>query len=277
MRDLYARLDRLQRQGHDVVVCTVVRTRGSVPRHVGARMVVHADGSLEGTVGGGELEERVRQQALEVLEQRKPRVVEHGLQDAAAGDAGVCGGTVEVYLEPLTQRPTLLVIGAGHVGRALVHLGHWLGFHVVVSDDRPTHCTPEAVPGADEYRAVPIGELTRTLRIHRDTWIVMPTRGMPLDVEGLPFLLDAPFGYLGVIGSRRRWAAVRKQLLERGVRDEQLDRVHAPMGLELEAETPEEIAVSVLAEILMLRNGGTGRSMKWPGVQADDDSDTMPA
>jgi xanthine dehydrogenase accessory factor len=208
---------------------------------------------------------------------RRPSIVEHTLQDVAAGDAGVCGGTVEVFLEPLTQRPTLLVIGGGHVGRSLVHLGGWLGFHVVVSDDRETHCTPEAVPGADEYRAVSIRVLAQEMPIHRDTWIVMPTRGMPLDVEGLPHLLDKPFGYLGVIGSRRRWAAVRKQLLERGVSAERLEQVHAPMGLEIEAETPEEIAVSVLAEILMLRNGGTGRSMRLPGVQAADDSDTMPA
>ena len=266
MKNLYARLDRLQRQGRAAVLCTVIRTRGSVPRHVGAKMVVFADGTLEGTIGGGELEGRVRQEALQTMRQHRGHVVTHALQDVQSGDAGVCGGTVEVYLEPLTQRPTLLVIGAGHVGKALLHLGSWLGFRVVVSDDRPAHCTPEAVPGADEYRQCSIQQLAADFLFTDDTWIVMPTRGMPVDVEGLPHLLEKPFAYLGVIGSRRRWASVRKQLEANHVASERLARVHAPMGLELEAETPEEIAVSILAEILMLRNGGTGASMRWQGA-----------
>jgi xanthine dehydrogenase accessory factor len=274
MRDLYARLARLQRQGDIAVLCTVVRTHGSVPRHVGAKMLVFADGRLNGTIGGGELEERVRQEALDVLRQRRGRVVTHALKDVHSGDAGVCGGTVEVYMEPLAQRPTLLVIGAGHVGKALVHLGSWLGFHVVVSDDRPEHCTPEAVPGADAYLPQSMAQLAAEFAFTDDTWVVLPTRGMPVDVEGLPHLLDKPFGYLGVIGSRRRWASVCQQLIANQVPPAQLERVHAPMGLELEAETPEEIAVSVLAEILMLRNGGTGASMRW-SLQTTDDSDTI--
>jgi xanthine dehydrogenase accessory factor len=266
MKHLYARLLELQRTGTPAVVCTVVRTRGSVPRHVGARMLVLADGSCEGTVGGGEFEERVRQQALETMHQTSGRVVTHSLQDLQSGDAGVCGGTLEVYLEPLAKTPTLLVIGAGHIGRALVHLGRWLGFHVVLSDDRVAHCTPEEVPEAHEYRPCSLEQLAAEFPFSPDTWVVMPTRGMPVDVEGLPHLLEKPFGYLGVIGSRRRWASVRKQLQEKKVPAAQLERIHAPMGLELQAETPEEIAVSILAEILMIRNGGTGASMRWPGA-----------
>lgn len=275
MQDLYARLDRLQRTGGAAVLCTVIRTQGSVPRHVGAKMLVYADGSIAGTVGGGELEQRVRLEAREVLESKKARVVQHGLQDIQSGDAGVCGGTVEVFLEPLTQRATLLVIGGGHIGRALVHLGNWLGFHVVLSDDRPEHCTPENVPEAHEYRPVSIEQLATEFAFSDDTWIVMPTRGVPLDIAGLPHLLDMPFAYLGVIGSQRRWVTARKQLEQNGVAPAKLQRVHAPMGLELEAETPEEIALSILAEILMLRNGGTGRSMQWSGSQQDGDSGTM--
>lgn len=266
MRNLYNRLDQLQRQSRMAVLCTVVKTNGSVPRHVGAKMVVLDDGGIEGTIGGGELEERVRQQALEVMQEYKGRLVSHSLQDVQSGDAGVCGGTMEVYLEPLTQRPTLLVVGTGHVGKALVHLGSWLGFHVVASDDRPEHCTPQAVPGADEYLPHTVEQLAAEFPFTNDTWIVMPTRGMPVDVAGLPHLLDKPFGYLGVIGSRRRWATVRKKLEDNNVAPEKLARVHAPMGLELEAETPEEIAVSILAEILMIRNGGSGASMRWPGA-----------
>jgi len=155
----------------------------------------------------------------------------------------------------------LLVIGAGHVGRALVHLGKWLGYRVVLADDRAEYCRPEWAPGADEYLPVAAAALAGQFQFTSETYIVMPTRGAPVDVEALPHLLEQPHAYLGVIGSRRRWATARRLLEERGVAAEKLDRVHSPMGLELNAETPEEIAVSILAEITMLRRQGTGQPM----------------
>lgn len=258
---IYEELADLSRRGVPAVLCTVVATRGSVPRHAGAKMLVLADGTIRGSVGGGELESRTLEAARDVLRQGTPRHVCFALQNPDAGDPGVCGGEVEIFLDPITSQPTLLVIGAGHVGRALVHLGGWLGFRVVLSDDRADHCTAEACPGADEYLCGSIAELPQRLRIDGTTWIVMPTRGMPVDVEGLPHLLEKPFAYLGVIGSRRRWLAARKSLEERGISPQALDRVRSPMGLEIEAETPEEIALSILAEIVMLRHGGTGAPM----------------
>ncbi|UCE01263.1 MAG: XdhC family protein [Candidatus Latescibacterota bacterium] len=258
---LYETLVELERRGEPAALCTVVRTHGSVPRHAGAKMLVWLDGRISGTVGGGEMEAQTIAAALEVLAQGRPRSVRFALQNPTSGDPGVCGGEVEIFVDPITTRPTLLVIGAGHVGRALVHLGRWLGFRVVLTDDRPEQCTPEAAPGADSYICAPIAELPRRLRFHSQTWIVMPTRGMQVDVEGLPHLLDEPHAYLGVIGSRRRWASARRDLEKRGVAREKLDRVHSPMGIELNAETPEEIALSILAEIVMLRNGGDGKPM----------------
>ena len=266
---MFEEISEAQRRGQPVVLCTVVATRGSVPRHAGAKMLVRADGTFTGTIGGGEMEMRTLRAALEVMHARVPRLVRFALQNPDAGDAGVCGGEVEIFLDPITVRPTLLVIGAGHVGRALVHLGRWLGFRVVISDDRADHCSPGAVPGADEYLCTPMAEVPRKCAIDSQTWIVMPTRGMPLDVEGLPHLLDTPFAYLGVIGSRRRWITARRELEARGFPREKLDRVRSPMGLEFNAETPEEIALSVLAEIVMLRNGGSGAPMQAQPV-ADD-------
>ena len=259
--DLFESILSARRRGERAVLCTVVRTHGSVPRHAGAKMLVHEDGRCIGTIGGGEMELRTLAAAREVLQERVPRLVHFALHNPDAGDAGVCGGEVEIFIEPLSARPTLVVIGAGHVGRALVHLGGWLGFRVVVADDRPEHCTPEATPGADEYHCVPIAALPGRLRFDGDTWVVMPTRGMPLDVDGLPHLLDQPWAYLGVIGSRRRWMAARQALAARGIAAAQLARVRSPMGLELNAETPEEIALSILGEIVMLRNGGSGVPM----------------
>lgn len=259
----FATVADLERRGQSAALCTIVRARGSVPRHAGSKLLVHADGRIEGTVGGGELESRVVQAARAALSDGQPRLVHYQLTDPRAGDPGVCGGEVEVFVEPIRPAPTLLVIGAGHVGRALVHLGRWLGFQVVLSDDRAELCNPEAVPGADLYLPVAMDELARTFPFHAETYIVMPTRGVPLDVAGLPHLLGVPHAYLGVIGSRRRWATAAQELAARGVSPDQLARVHAPMGLELNAETPEEIALSVLAEIVALRRGGTGQSMKW--------------
>jgi len=250
-------------------VCTVVRTRGSVPRRAGAKMLVFADGRCEGTIGGGAMESRAIAAAQECIRSGMPRLERYGLVDPQAGDAGVCGGEVEIYMEPIEAAPTILVIGGGHVGQAIVHLARWLGFRVVVSDDRPEYCSPAAVPGADEYLAIPVAELSQRFQFTPQTYILMPTRGVPVDVEALPHLLGVPHAYLGVIGSRRRWAVAVQMLEARGVSRAALQRVHAPMGLELNAETPEEIALSILSEIVMLRRHGTGDSMKWLGSPDD--------
>jgi xanthine dehydrogenase accessory factor len=259
---LYAVLADLATSGGSAVLCTIIRERGSVPRHVGTKMLVYPDGHVLDTVGGGEMESRVVRAALAALAERRPSTVSYQLIDPAAGDPGVCGGEVEIFVEPIQPQPTLLVIGAGHVGRALVHLGHWLGFRVVLADDRPDYCRPEWAPGADEYLCLPARALPANFGFTPQTYVVMPTRGSALDVEALPHLLNVPHAYLGVIGSRRRWATAERKLREAGVPADKLAQVHAPMGLDLQAETPEEIAVSIAAEIIMLRRGGTGQPMR---------------
>ena len=159
MTSVYQALAELEASGEAGALCTVVRERGSVPRHAGSKMLVYADGRLQGTIGGGEMESRVIREALAALADGQPRVVEYKLVDPTQGDPGVCGGEVEVFVEPIRPRPTVLVIGGGHIGRAVVHLAHWLGFRVALADDRPEFCTPEWAPGADEYWPVPVAEL----------------------------------------------------------------------------------------------------------------------
>lgn len=275
---IYGRLRDLERRQGSGVLCTVIRTRGSAPRHAGAKMLVYPDGTIDGTIGGGEMESRVIRDALAALSRRETRVASYALRDPAGGDPGVCGGEVEIFMEPLNRDATLLVIGAGHVGRALLHLGKWLGFRVVVSDDRAEYCTPEAAPGADEYLAISIAELCERFPFDEDTYVVMPTRGMPVDVDGLPHLLEQPHAYLGVIGSKRRWATAVERLVDKGVAPGRLAAVHAPMGLELNAETPEEIALSILAEVVMQRNRASGASMKWsaPADRQQASAETVP-
>lgn len=258
---IYQALAELEAENRSGALCTIVRSQGSTPRHTGSKMLVYPDGTFTGTVGGGELENRVIRAALEALQEDRPRYLDYSMTDPERGDPGVCGGQVEIFIEPIRPKLTVVVIGAGHVGQAVAQLAHWLGFRVVVSDDRPEFCNPETIPDADVYLPVAMQELPDHLAINENTFLVLTTRGVPVDATGLPALLAAGPGYIGVIGSRRRWATTRETLEDQGVPAEALDRVHSPIGLELNAETPAEIAVSILAEIIMLRRGGHGAMM----------------
>jgi xanthine dehydrogenase accessory factor len=258
---LFSHLAEAEKTGRRVALCSVIRAQGSVPRHVGSKMLVFADGSIEGSIGGGEMERRVIVAAEEALSDGTPRTVHYRLSDPSEGDPGVCGGEVEVFVDPIGTRPTLIVFGGGHVGKAVVHLAHWLGFHTVVCDDRPEYAAPEAAPEADQAIVCALAEVPDRISIDPQTYLVLTTRGVPIDVAGLPALLETPAAYIGVIGSRRRWETAVAELEAKGVSRTKLERVTSPIGLELNAETPEEIAVSILSQIILLRRGGTGAPM----------------
>jgi len=262
MTSIFQAIAELEKNNEPAALCTVISSQGSTPRHVGSRMLVYPDGKFIGTVGGGDLEHRVLDEAWIAISEGKARILKYSMVDPARGDPGVCGGTVEVFVEPILPPALIVVIGAGHVGKAVVHLAKWLGFRVAVSDDRAEFCNPEAVPGADSYFPVPMDRLAESLNVTRRTYFVITSRGSNVDAAGLPALLETNPGYIGVIGSKRRWATTVKALMEKGVAEEKIAKVHSPIGLELQAETPEEIAVSIMAEILMLREQGTGKMMK---------------
>jgi len=261
MKTIYQALAEIEEKHQIAALATIVRSHGSTPRHGTSKMLVYADGSTIGTVGGGELERRVHTAALEAMKDGEARYLSYNMSDPSKGDPGICGGTVEVFVEAIIPKPTLLLVGAGHVGKAVAHLAKWLGFRVVVIEDREEFCTPEHIPDADEWHPVPMDEITRQVSINAQTYIVMATRGADVDADALPKLLESEAAYIGVIGSKRRWLAATSLLQERNVPEAQIQRVHSPIGLEIEAETPEEIAVSIMAEVLMIRHGGTGASM----------------
>jgi xanthine dehydrogenase accessory factor len=261
MTSIYQALSEIEKNNGSAALCTVVKSEGSTPRHVGSKMLVYPDGKFIGTVGGGDLEHRVLDEAWMAISDGQPRYLHYNMADPSRGDPGVCGGQVEVFVEPILPTPSLVVIGAGHVGKAVAHLAKWLGFYVVVSDDRAEFCTPEATPGGDAYYPVPMAELSNQLTVTKRTFIVVTSRGSGVDAAGLPNLLRSEAAYIGVIGSKRRWATTVKALKASGVEDALIEKVHSPIGLELQAETPEEIAVSIMAEILMIRDKGTGRKM----------------
>ena len=242
-----------QQAGEPVVLATVIKARGSVPRHSGTKMLIFADGRISGTIGGGEMESRVVAEALLALEDGRTRVLPYSLIEPDRGDPGVCGGEVEIYLEPYAPPATLFVIGCGHVGRAVAQLGHFLGYRVVVTDDREALATPENIPNADLHLPGGIENALAQQPITANTYIVLVTRNVLVDREIVPHLIHSPARYIGMMGSSRRWAETQKLLVADGLKAEELGRIQAPIGLEIEAETPEEIAVSILAEIIKLR------------------------
>ncbi len=262
-RVIFEMLALAESRGEIMALATVVHVQGSVPRHEGSKMLVKSDGQIIGTVGGGAMEGLVIKTALEAMRDGKTRFENYVLNDLASGDPGVCGGTVQVFIEPFGVSPTLLVIGGGHVGKALAELAKWMSYRVILSDDRQEFCNPDYVPGLEGYIVCSPADVTQHIVINERTFIAAVTRGLPVDVHLIPRLLETPAAYIGLIGSRRRWALTVKALQdEQGIDPTQLNRVYAPIGLELQAETPQEIALSIMAQITMLRRGGSGESMK---------------
>ena len=214
-------------------------------------MLVYEDGSTSGTIGGGEMEARVCREALDALAKGKPRHLAYSLVDPNAGDPGVCGGDVAIYVEPYLPPLTVYVMGGGHVGAAVADLGAWLGYRVVVWDDRPdVHDGPTTEQ--IERLVGPIDAALEQTPIDAFTYVVLVTRNPGIDSEILPRVLETPARAIGVMGSARRWKATRANLTAAGVPHDALERVISPVGLEIGAETPGEIAVSILSEIIGL-------------------------
>ena len=249
--------------GMAVASATVVDTSRSVPRRAGAKMLVFRDGSISGTVGGGEMEARVVSEAVAALADGRCRLLSYRLVDPGRGDPGVCGGDVQIFVEPHMPEPTVIVMGYGHVGRAVAQLAGWLGFRVVATDDRPmtTGDSPDSTEsggdwgdgGPDELVIGSVDDLLEGRTLDQDVSVVLVTRNVDVDSAALPALLATDAGYVGVMGSERRWATTRARLEAEGVDPAALDRVHAPIGIEMGAETPEEIALSIMAEVVAHR------------------------
>ncbi len=250
MDDMYKAIYESVQKGEDVCVATVVGAKGSTPRNIGAKMVIWQDGRTLGSVGGGELERRVLAAAQEVFATGQPMRLEFSLRNP--GDAGICGGDAEVFLEPVFAKPRLVIIGGGHVGNALSRLAALLDFRVVVMDTRELDSSlfPESAElvRLESYERIPKEWFDAR------TYAVIMTPNHMGDREALAQLVDLPLAYLGMIGSRRKVQQTFQSLRERGISEEALARVHAPIGLDIGAETPMEIAVSIAAEMIQERS-----------------------
>ena len=240
-------------QGRSVALATVVQIAGSTPREVGSKMVVYADGRIAGTVGGGKMEALVIQEAVQAIAQGTSRLMHYDLRDVQAGDPGICGGAIDVFIDVTAPKPTLLVVGAGHVAMPVAEIGHMCDFRVVVVDDRADMASEARFPHADVRIAADIEETLRAFVITADTYIVLVTRGHALDEEALRVVIDSPAAYVGMIGSRRKVRVIHDHLRADGIEEALIERVHSPIGLDIGSETPAEIAVSILAELISVR------------------------
>ena len=265
MDDIFEEIVRIRSEGGRAALATITSIKGSTPRTEGSKMLVRSDGSILGSVGGGSLEAQVCQEAMEVIGDGRSRVLKFDLTGKEIAEAGmICGGSMEVFVEPITTKPGLYIFGGGHISFFLSKIGKMLDFRVVVIDDREEFANPERFPEADETIARDLEEVFPSLKINRLSYIVIVTRGHLLDEKALEWAVKTDARYVGMIGSRKKNKTVFAHLESRGISRELLETVHAPIGLDIKAETPEEIAISIMAEIIMVRReGGSSGPKTW--------------
>jgi xanthine dehydrogenase accessory factor len=255
-REVFAAVADALERGEAAALVTIVSTTGSTPQRVGAKMLVFADGRSVGTIGGGCYENDAFWKAREAIANRRPLLLHYELSDDFAQETGlICGGQMDVYIEPIEPSPELYVIGAGHVGFHLARLAHEVGFRVHVIDDREKFANAERFPHAAEVIADDIpGWIARTA-LPAHAYVVIVTRGHTNDLDALRALAPRELRYLGLIGSRAKVARIYDQLMAEQMSPERLRNVHAPIGLDIGAVTPQEIAVSILAELVAVKHG----------------------
>jgi len=254
MPDIYQEIARIVAEGEGAALVTVISTAGSTPREEGTKMLVRADGSILGSIGGGSVEAQVCQEAIEVIRKGKPRRLRFSLTAQEGEEPGmICGGDMEVFIEPILSSPTLYIFGGGHISLPLAKIGKLLGFKIVVIDDRAEFANPQRFPEAGLILAEDFDKAFPKLKIDKASYVVIVTRNHQSDELVLELVLGTQAKYIGMIGSKTKNKAIFSHLLAKGISKELLDKVHAPIGLEIHAETPEEIAVSILAEIVKVR------------------------
>ena len=253
---VFAAALRALEQGEAAALVTIVSTQGSTPQRIGARMLVFADGRIIGTIGGGCYENDAAGKARESIRTRKAGIARYDLSDALAEENGlICGGRMDVFIEPLDPSPRLLLVGAGHVSQHVARMAADVGFRVHVLDDRETFANRDRFPSADEVTVAEMAEYLAAADLPPAAYVVVLTRGHTHDLAAMRALAGRPLRYVGMIGSRAKVARIFDALATDGAPTEWFTQVRAPIGLQIGAITPEEIAVSIVAELVAVRRG----------------------
>ncbi len=252
--DIYEEIVKLRQEGRRGAVATIVNVRGSIPSFETAKMLVRDDGSIAGTIGGGCVEAEIWQAAREVMESEKPRTLTFNLNQDPKFDTGlVCGGTLDIFVEPILPSALLYIFGAGHVSVNLYQVARRAGFDVIVVDDREAYANRQRFPEAKEIIAEDFDQAMARLNPGEAAYLVIVTRGHRDDMRVLRWAVQTPARYIGMIGSKRKTITIFKELTKEGLSPELFKRVHAPIGLDIGAITPEEIAVAITAELIAAR------------------------
>src|ERR1700676_42451 len=252
--DIYEEVVRLRRLGQKCALATIVQVNGSIPSYESAKMLVREDGSMVGTIGGGCVEAEVWNAAREVIETEKPRHLTFSLgQDAAYDNGLICGGQLNIFVEPVVPQPRAYIFGGGHVSKSISKVANLSGFSTVIIDDREAFANRERFPEADETYADEYESVFPKLPVTSSSYLIIVTRGHRDDMRVLRWAVTTEARYIAMIGSKRKTISVVKELEKEGFAREMFSKVFAPMGLEIGAETPEEIAISVVAEMIALR------------------------
>ena len=280
--DVFEAVAEALQRGEPAALVTIIRAQGSTPQRVGAKMLVFPDGRTVGTIGGGCYENEAFWKARTAIETRQPVIAKYELADDIAEESGlICGGQMEVYIEPLEPAPALYLVGAGHVAYHLARAAHEVGFKLHIVDDREKFANAERFPDAEEIVVDAIPEWLTGAELPTHAFAVILTRGHRHDLDALRALAPKPIRYLGLIGSRAKVARLSEALEAEGIPSEQLQRVHSPVGLDLGAVTPQEIAISILAEMIGVKYGKIGaetaqtaerpaRSLSWTPRSASE-------
>jgi xanthine dehydrogenase accessory factor len=260
--DLFEEIVRMRKAGQRAALATIVHTNGSIPSYESSRMLVREDGSIVGTIGGGCVEADVWAAAKEVIAKESPRKMVFHLNNEASYDSGlICGGTLEVFVEPILPQPVVYIFGGGHISMALAKSASAAGFGIVVIDDREQFANSDRFPMAQELHTS-YEQAFRELQPNRSSFVVIVTRGHRDDMRVLAWAVRTDARYVGMIGSRRKVLSVYQALEKEGYSPEEFSRVYAPMGLEIGALSPEEIAISIAAELVAIRRNAPAAQHK---------------
>jgi xanthine dehydrogenase accessory factor len=261
--DLYEEIVELRRRGERAALATIVSRRGSTPRRDAAKMLVYEDGRQLGSIGGGCIEAEVITASLDSIRTGKARLLPFDLTDDDAGEGALlCGGKMEVYVEPILPDPDLYIFGAGHVGQCVTAVARSVGFRVSIVDDRVKYANRERFPDVRELYVGPWHEVFMTIPVNRDSYLLIATRGHQQDLACLRYALGTDAKYIGLLGSTRKIRLMFEALESEGADPKQFERVYAPVGIEIGSETPEEIALSVAAELVAVRKNLDVRPLK---------------
>jgi xanthine dehydrogenase accessory factor len=262
-KDIYEEIVRLRLEGACAALATIIAHKGATPRKDSAKMLVYEDGRQSGSIGGGAVEAEVCLKAKQALETKTPCLLTFDLTDIDPDESAlVCGGSMDVYIEPIFPEPTLIIFGAGHIGKAIADAGKIAGFKIAVVDDRAKYANPERFPTADAFYVDSWDEALQKLRINASSYLFIATRGHQFDLMCLRLALSSSAKYIGMLGSRKKSKILFDLLEKEGVHPSDFERVLVPAGFDIGSETPEEIAASIVVELIAVSKNRDIRSMR---------------